>query len=171
MIGQKGYIIHSSTGNMLPSGSLRADLYWQRNPGPVFCLLLGVSSVYAQAITGQVTEVTYPVIGRAQPELTRNKKQKTGPFLYYFNQLPLVVPYGIIEFSQYWFSYGMLPDGIKPFQEQYWQIMGKVLWHSSEGNSTWNCKEIYQLNMFVHTHWTIGPYLQGTIELTSSVWC
>ena len=33
--------------------------------GTVFCLLLGVSSDYAQPITGQVTEVTCPVIGRA----------------------------------------------------------------------------------------------------------
>ena len=48
-------------------------------PGPVFCLLLGVSSDYAQPITGQVIEVTCPVIGRAQPELTPRKRQKTGP--------------------------------------------------------------------------------------------
>ena len=51
--------------------------YWW--PGPVFCLLLGVSSDYAQPITGQVTEVTCPVIGGAQPELTPSKRQKTGP--------------------------------------------------------------------------------------------
>ena len=50
--------------------------------GPVFCLLLGVSSDYAQPITGQVTEVTCPVIGRAQPELTPSKRQKTGPDMY-----------------------------------------------------------------------------------------
>ena len=37
------------------------------------------SSDYAQPITGQVTEVTCPVIGRAQPELTPSKRQKTGP--------------------------------------------------------------------------------------------
>ena len=43
-------------------------------PGPVFCLLLRVSSDYAQPITGQVTEVTCPVIGRAQPELTPSKR-------------------------------------------------------------------------------------------------
>ena len=49
------------------------------HPGPVFCLLLGVSSDYAQPITVQVTEVTCPVIGRAQPELTPSKRQKTGP--------------------------------------------------------------------------------------------
>ena len=48
-------------------------------PGPVFCLLLWVSSDYAQPITGQVTEVTCPVIGRAQHELTPSKGQKTGP--------------------------------------------------------------------------------------------
>ena len=46
--------------------------------GPIFCLLLRVSSDYAQPITGQVTEVTCPVIGRAQPELTPSKRQKTG---------------------------------------------------------------------------------------------
>ena len=49
--------------------------------GPSFCLLLRVSSDYAQPITGQVTEVTCPVIGRAQPELTLSKRQKTGPVL------------------------------------------------------------------------------------------
>ena len=48
-------------------------------PGPVFHLLLGKSSDYAQPITGQVTEVTCPVIGRAQPELTQSKRQKTDP--------------------------------------------------------------------------------------------
>ena len=49
------------------------------HPGPVFYLLLGVSSDYAQPITGQVTKVTCPVIGWAQPELTPSKRQKTGP--------------------------------------------------------------------------------------------
>ena len=53
-------------------------LYGEVNQGPVFCLLLGVSSDYAQPITGQVTEVTCPVIGRAQPELTPSKRRKTG---------------------------------------------------------------------------------------------
>ena len=48
-------------------------------PGPDFCLLLRVSSDCAQPITGQVTEVTCPAIGRAQPELTPSKRQKTGP--------------------------------------------------------------------------------------------
>ena len=51
----------------------------QRQSGSVFCLLLGVSSDYAQPITGQVTEVTCPMIGQAQPELTPSKRQKTGP--------------------------------------------------------------------------------------------
>ena len=34
--------------------------------GPVFCLLFRVCSDYAQPITGQATEVTCPVIARAQ---------------------------------------------------------------------------------------------------------
>ena len=55
------------------------------HPWPVFCLLLGVSSDYAQPITGQVTEVTCPVIGRAQPELTPSKRQKTGPVMRSFH--------------------------------------------------------------------------------------
>ena len=33
----------------------------------------------ARPITGQVIVVTCPVIGRAQPELTMSKRQKTGP--------------------------------------------------------------------------------------------
>ena len=49
------------------------------NMGSVFCLLLGVSSDYAQPITGQVTEVICPVIGRAQPEPSPSKRQKMGP--------------------------------------------------------------------------------------------
>ena len=47
--------------------------------GPFCCLLLGVSSGYAQPTTWQVTEVACPVIGRAQPEPTPSKIQKTGP--------------------------------------------------------------------------------------------
>ena len=48
--------------------------------GPLFvCLLLRVISDYAQPITGQVTQVTCPVIGRAQAELTLRKRQKTDP--------------------------------------------------------------------------------------------
>ena len=35
-----------------------------------------MSSDYAQPITGQVTEVTHPVIDRAQPELAPSKRQK-----------------------------------------------------------------------------------------------
>ena len=38
--------------------------YWRAaNPGPVFCLLLGVSSDCARPITGQITSVTWPMIG------------------------------------------------------------------------------------------------------------
>ena len=47
--------------------------------GPVVGLLLEVSPDYAQSISGQVTEVTCPVMGRAQHELTPSKRQKTGP--------------------------------------------------------------------------------------------
>ena len=56
-------------------------------PGPVFCILLRVSSDYAQPITGQVTKVTCPVIGRAQPELTLSKRQKMGPDEEYMFEL------------------------------------------------------------------------------------
>ena len=52
-----------------------------KTPGPVLYVFIGVSSEYAQPITGQVTEVTCPVIGRAQPELTPSKRQKTDPGL------------------------------------------------------------------------------------------
>ena len=36
---------------------------------------------YAPPITIQITEVICPVIGRAQPERTMNKRQRTGPDL------------------------------------------------------------------------------------------
>ena len=48
-------------------------------PGPVICLLLGVSPDYAQPITSQVTEVTCHVVGQAQPELAPSKMQNTNP--------------------------------------------------------------------------------------------
>ena len=42
-------------------------------------LMIMMSQQYAQPITGQVTEVTCPVIGQAQPELSLSKRQKIGP--------------------------------------------------------------------------------------------
>ena len=48
----------------------------------VFCLLLGVSSDYAQLITGQVTESTRSVIGRPQPKLTRARYIKRAQALF-----------------------------------------------------------------------------------------
>ena len=75
-----------------PTGdkSLFEEVYWciYASPGSIFCLLLGVSSDYAQPITGQVTEVACPVIGRAQPELTQSKRQKTGHGLSELNLKP-----------------------------------------------------------------------------------
>ena len=47
--------------------------------GSILCHLLRVSSDYAQPITGQVTKLTCPVIGQAEPELTLSKGQKMGP--------------------------------------------------------------------------------------------
>ena len=65
---------------MPPSANLaERQAYCCNRPGPVFCLSLGVSSDYAQPIAGRVTEVTCLVIDQAQPELTPNKRQKTGP--------------------------------------------------------------------------------------------
>ena len=48
------------------------------NLGPFSVSCSELSSDYAQPITGQVTEVTSPVIGQAWPELTTSKRQKTG---------------------------------------------------------------------------------------------
>ena len=61
-----------------------------QSAGPIFVfgLLLGVNSDYAQPITAQLTEVTCPVIGEAQPQLTPSKRQKTSP-----GQSPLLYIY------------------------------------------------------------------------------
>ena len=48
-------------------------------PGSVFCLLLRVTSGCARPITGQVTSVTWPMIGWTELELTQSKRQITGP--------------------------------------------------------------------------------------------
>ena len=67
---------HQFSGQVPPPGySPSKQKYW-RLPGPVFCLLLEESSDYAQPITGQVTEVTCPVISWAQPELTPSKRER-----------------------------------------------------------------------------------------------
>ena len=50
--------------------------------GP-FSVSLGISSDYSQPITGQVTEVTCPVIGQAQPELTHEQETGNGPYFDY----------------------------------------------------------------------------------------
>ena len=65
---------------------------WQgTSPRPIFCLLLRASSDYAQPITGQVTEVTCPVMGRAQPELTPSKRQKTAPGIHCMGFYPSIL--------------------------------------------------------------------------------
>ena len=83
-------------------GSSLSEAY----PGPVFCLLLGVSSDFAQPITGQVTEVTCPVIGQAQPELTPSKRQKTGPACIH-GQFIFHTLY--VADSNYCMKYGLAP--------------------------------------------------------------
>ena len=78
-------------------GNKTASPSW---PGPVFCLVLAVSSDYAQPITGPVTEVTCPVISRAQLELTLSKRQETGPDLY-SSCSRLAFCFGLLVFKLY----------------------------------------------------------------------
>ena len=85
--------------NIINSTWRPQDTYAQERPEPVFFFLLEVSSNYARSITGQVTEVTCPAIGRAQPELTPSKRQKMG--LVRKNQMSVYV-FGIPS----WFSFG-----------------------------------------------------------------
>ena len=61
--------------------------YIFHGPGPVFCLLLGVSSGITRPIRGQVTSVTWPVIGWAWYELTPSKTKKLGPGFPHWNML------------------------------------------------------------------------------------
>ena len=50
------------------------------NTGPIFCLLLGVSSDYSQPITGQVTEVTCPVIDQSTAWAYSEQETENGPW-------------------------------------------------------------------------------------------
>ena len=84
--------------------------------GPVVCLLLRVISDYAQPITGQVTEVTCPVIGQAQPELTpRERETENGPRFcvctYYtrisidwLTRCSLIALYGDKDLGRHWIT-------------------------------------------------------------------
>ena len=99
--------------------------------GPIFCLLLGVSSDYAQPITGQVTEVTCPVIGWAQPELTPSKRQKTGPDLC--KQFVYDVWYALLQAKCKHCMYNTF-NGAK------FQMLSCKQWiHYSSRNSTYMC--------------------------------
>ena len=53
--------------------------FTQRSTGPVFGLLLGLSSRSARPITGQVISVTWPMISWAKSDLFVGKREKTGP--------------------------------------------------------------------------------------------
>ena len=53
--------------------------------GPIFCLLLGVSSGCAQPITGHVTSVTWPVIGLNIVWAFSDQETENGP--WYFNAI------------------------------------------------------------------------------------
>ena len=59
------------------------DLHLRVRPGPVLSFLFGVRWGCAQAITGQITEVTCPVICPAQPKLTSSKTYKRGPVQFW----------------------------------------------------------------------------------------
>ena len=67
--------------------------------GPIFCLLLEVSSDDAQPITDQVIAVTWPVTGQAQPELTPSKTQNTCPEHWRANALTIARASALTVFS------------------------------------------------------------------------
>ena len=48
---------------------MRSHLITYHRTGPVFCILLGVDSGCARPITGQITSVTWPVIGWSEHTL------------------------------------------------------------------------------------------------------
>ena len=109
--------------------------------GPVFCLLLRVSSGCAQPITGQVTLVTWPVIGWAQSELTPSKRQKTGPGDLY--QPTPTVSYDLaVQISTQGYlskndsEYVFIPHPTRSLDcsEPQWQRMWKLRYPTSNGN-------------------------------------
>ena len=116
------------------------DLVCSEHSGPIFCLLLGVSSDYAQPITGQVTEVTCPVIGRAQPELTKSKRQKMGPGLS-INRVNSLWPSDAIwwRWSRSTLVQLMACCLTAPshYLNQCWLIINRVKTNVSLGHATW----------------------------------
>ena len=57
-------------------------MLFNRRSGPVFCLLLGVSSDYDQPITGQVTKVICPVIWLSTAWAYSKQETENRPWTY-----------------------------------------------------------------------------------------
>ena len=103
----------------------------------------GVILGCAQSIIGQVT-VTCPVIGRAQPELTPSRTQKTGPEVSIVSGNGLVpagvssdcgrpVPAGVIGQKtgpevNIGSSDGLVPSGNKPLPEPLLPLIEFTIW-------------------------------------------
>ena len=68
-----GFVGYITT--LTDEGQIYRDM--DASPGPAFCLC-------------QVTEVTCPVVGRAQSKLTPSKRQKTGSVLIYEHISPCI---------------------------------------------------------------------------------
>ena len=62
----------------------KQETHSSERSGPIFCLLLGISSGCARPIKEPVTSVTWPVIGWAQSELSPSKRRKNGPDLFFY---------------------------------------------------------------------------------------
>ena len=68
---------HSPEDGRLPS-SLQGGSHQQPIPGPVFCVMLGVSWGCARPVAGQITSVSWPMFGWAYSEFAPSKRQKMG---------------------------------------------------------------------------------------------
>ena len=95
---------------------------WLLTSGPIFCLLLGISSGYAWPITWQVTSVTCPVISWANSELTPSKRQKMGPDFWQFLE----------PWHGRWYEYKIFiascTDNIYDLENERW-LLGNMIDH------------------------------------------
>ena len=122
--------------------------------GTIFCFLLGVSSGCAQPITGQVTEITCPVIGQAQPELTRSKRQIMAPWFMkpLGSHWPVRVFHAPIKFLIYSLIARLMgptwgPPGADRTQVGPMWALKIAFWIASLGSTS---------GVIVHGHWGRG---------------
>ena len=107
--------------------------------------------------------------------------------MWALTHLPLVLHIYVSELGHLWFNSLWPSDAIwwyrrgstlaqvmacclmapSHYLNQCWLIISEVLWHSPDGNFTWNAQDIYPWREFEITNLSLHPQVPGTNELNN----